>query len=323
MLRVDPVPLSPPLKHMTAVLLGAAVCLMLALPAFAQDAGGETLIGTFELAPAASGAALPAPREASPDIIQAGLYHDALLSLEAGRDEAGQRLLEQAIAISPDSDIAALSRRRLGDLYRQNAGQEPHPAAAEVTAGISRPKAAPPAVRTVARAPLPSAPMRLGAATAKSTVVAVPEGIAMDFLTEAGDRVFFSNGSAELGGRARAALAAQARWLEAHPGIDARIEGHADDPPMRPDEQEALSEARAEAVRQRLVEEGIAGERLGIVPWGREQRIADCDEAQCNAQNRRAITVLVRPGGAEKSDRRQGGERAPALSARGGTNAPH
>ncbi len=47
---------------------------------------------------------------------------------------------------------------------------------------------------------------------------------------EAGDRVFFSPGSAELGSRARTALAAQAQWLMRWHEFEAAIEGHADEP---------------------------------------------------------------------------------------------
>lgn len=258
--------------------------------------------------------------------VQAGLYHDALLNFEAGRLDAAERLFERAIAAAPDTPIATTARRRLGELYRLTdappAG-DPHgrvgpskaaptksgPAKSDAAFGPPPPpRPAPAQRRTIAEA-RPIAPaMRLGAGatagtplstrpgTPPGTLVTVSEPMAMDFLTEAGDRVFFSTGSAELGGRARFVLAAQARWLMEHPQVDARIEGHADDPPLRPEDQERLSEDRAEAVRLRLVEEGIAPERLGIVPWGREQRIADCDGAPCGAQNRRAITVLVVEG---------------------------
>src|SRR6185295_13919053 len=72
-----------------------------------------------------------------------------------------------------------------------------------------------------------------------------------DFQALVGDRVFFSEGSAELGARARKALAAQAAWLTRHPGVRVTVEGHADDPGG---DDVTLSEHRAEAVRQRLIE---------------------------------------------------------------------
>src|SRR6185295_4294412 len=86
--------------------------------------------------------------------------------------------------------------------------------------------------------------------------------------TEAGDRVFFGPGSAELGSRARTALAAQAQWLMRWHEFEAAIEGHADEPGTE-QENVVLSEQRAEAVRQRLIDEGVEPNRLAVVPLGR------------------------------------------------------
>lgn len=110
-----------------------------------------------------------------------------------------------------------------------------------------------------------------------------------DFQALVGDRVFFGEGSAELGARARKALAAQAAWLALHAGVRVTIEGHADDPSG---DDHALSEHRAEAVRQRLIETGVAPERIRTVVYGRRNLIAACSEPQCAPQNRRAVTVV-------------------------------
>lgn len=122
--------------------------------------------------------------------------------------------------------------------------------------------------------------MRLGA----------PIGTAA-FQTEAGDRVFFSEDSAELGTRARAAIEAQAAWLLRHPQVSVTIEGHADDPGT-PGRNHDLSRQRAQAVRTRLIERGVAPERVTIVAYGRERRVADCPGGLCTAQNRRTVTTL-------------------------------
>ena len=113
-----------------------------------------------------------------------------------------------------------------------------------------------------------------------------------DFQALVGDRVFFGAGSAELGARARKALAAQAAWLARHPGTRVTIEGHADDPGG---DDHALSEHRAEAVRQRLIETGVASERIRTVAYGRRNLIAACSDPQCAPQNRRAVTVIGWP----------------------------
>jgi peptidoglycan-associated lipoprotein len=119
-----------------------------------------------------------------------------------------------------------------------------------------------------------------------------------DFQALVGDRVFFGAGSAELGARARKALAAQAAWLARHPGTRVTIEGHADDPGG---DDHALSEHRAEAVRQRLIATGLAPERIRTVAYGRRNLIAACSDPQCAPQNRRAVTVIGWPTAAIES----------------------
>ena len=123
-----------------------------------------------------------------------------------------------------------------------------------------------------------------------------------DFQALVGDRVFFGAGSAELGARARKALAAQAAWLARHPGTRVTIEGHADDPGG---DDHALSEHRAEAVRQRLIETGLAPERIRTVAYGRRNLIAACSDPQCAPQNRRAVTVIGWPTAAIESGERR------------------
>ena len=53
-------------------------------------------------------------------------------------------------------------------------------------------------------------------------------GIGRDFRMSVGDRVFFADRSAELSGRARAAIEAQAHWLKRKSGLIIMVEGHAD-----------------------------------------------------------------------------------------------
>jgi peptidoglycan-associated lipoprotein len=110
-----------------------------------------------------------------------------------------------------------------------------------------------------------------------------------EFRALVGDRVFFAEGSAELGARALRALAGQALWLARHPAMRITIEGHADDPGG---DDHRLSEQRAEAVRRRLIEAGIAQERIRAVAYGRRQLIAQCRDPRCGPQNRRAVTVI-------------------------------
>jgi outer membrane protein OmpA-like peptidoglycan-associated protein len=122
---------------------------------------------------------------------------------------------------------------------------------------------------------------------------------------ETGDRVFFSAGSAKLGSRARSALSAQAAWLNRWHEFEIAVEGHADDPGSDADNL-ALATRRAEAVRRRLVEEGVAPARLAIVAQGRGRRVAPCAASACTAQNRRTVTFVFATGTRARLMRRSG-----------------
>lgn len=124
-----------------------------------------------------------------------------------------------------------------------------------------------------------------------------PLGAAAEFQSEVGDRVFFGEGSAALGARARTALAAQAAWLRRHSAVPVIIEGHADDSGAANHNLE-VSQRRAEAVRRRLIETGVAPVRIRIVAYGRERMIAECTESACAAHNRRAVTIVGAPSAA-------------------------
>jgi peptidoglycan-associated lipoprotein len=124
-----------------------------------------------------------------------------------------------------------------------------------------------------------------------------PASAAVEFQTQVGDRVFFSEGSAELGSRARAALEAQAAWLKRHSTLPVMIEGHADDAGVEALNQE-VSRRRAEAVRRRLIESGVAPERIFVQAYGRDRLIAECTAPGCSAQNRRVVTVVRVPDAA-------------------------
>ena len=124
---------------------------------------------------------------------------------------------------------------------------------------------------------------------------------AAEFQTQVGDRVFFSEGSAELGARARVALEAQAAWLKRNRALAVTIEGHAHDAGAT-DHNLEVSWRRADAVRRRLIESGVAPERIRTAAYGRERPIAECGEAWCAAQNRRAVTVVHAPAAGELQD---------------------
>lgn len=287
----------------------------LVLAAFALSCANLTSLGATQAAAAESGASGisqtvtgSVPPEEEPKVAGNSaetygpeqraheLYVDAVEKLDAGRAAWAQKTFETVIARFPQSHAAAQARVQLGILYRRGA-----------TEG----------------GPAQTAPIE-SAATQPPELVAAPTGgnpvweqelrrnaaIQTRLRSEAGDRVFFSADSAELGGRARTALSAQAQWLNRWHEFEAAIEGHADDPGSEEDNLK-LSAERAEAVRRRLVEDGVDASRLAIVAQGRTQRIAICPEGSCAAQNRRVVTLVFASGTRE----RLGLAAAPSLEA--------
>jgi peptidoglycan-associated lipoprotein len=128
-----------------------------------------------------------------------------------------------------------------------------------------------------------------------------PLGQAAEFQSQVGDRIFFSDTSAELGTRGRVALEAQAAWLVRYPNLAVIVEGHADDAGGIAHNRE-VSHRRADVVRRRLIQMGVAPERISIVAYGRERLIAECADTACAAQNRRAVTVIEPPTPAFRGD---------------------
>ena len=95
----------------------------------------------------------------------------------------------------------------------------------------------------------------------------------------------------------QATLAAQARWMLANPNVRASIEGHADERGTR-EYNIALGARRAAATRDFLIGQGVAGNRMKTISYGKERPVAVCDDISCWSQNRRAVTVLSSGAGA-------------------------
>ncbi|KUP92373.1 peptidoglycan-associated lipoprotein Pal [Tritonibacter horizontis] len=110
-----------------------------------------------------------------------------------------------------------------------------------------------------------------------------------------GDRVLFLVDQSSISPTAQAILDGQARWLNANGDYVVTIEGHADEQGTR-EYNLALGARRANAAREYLISQGVAGGRIQVVSYGKERPIEICSEESCYAQNRRAVTVLA--GGA-------------------------
>ncbi len=144
-----------------------------------------------------------------------------------------------------------------------------------------------------------------------------------EFLTDrlrldVGDRVFFSASSADLGARARGVLKGQAKWLIDRPNVNAVVAGHSDEQGS-PQLNIEISALRAQAVRTRLIEEGVRAERIAVAALGRNEPVSPCQSPDCATQNRRAVLVIVNGrtrGGDWQPTRPRQDERPPPASPR-------
>lgn len=272
-----PGPHSGAWQRRRVVMIGAAIAGLGHLPqALAQQPWGanpsEPLLGIIEILPdrLVPQTAQEDPR--TPD----SLYEAAMSELQGARFDEARRLLELFVVRDPQHPSVPEARRHLSELYQLDTAAVPSsPALPETAAMPAHQEVRPPVARIVA------APRSVGGRLEDS------------FMLEAGDRVFFSARSVELGSRARTVLAAQARWLKRNATLSAVVEGHADDPALDADGLDRLGAERAQAVYQRLIEEGVPPERLAIAPQGKSRPVANCDTPECAAQNRRAVTVLT------------------------------
>ncbi len=124
---------------------------------------------------------------------------------------------------------------------------------------------------------------------------AAAPGTTQDFVVNVGDRVFFDTDSSDLSAQARATLDRQAQWLKQYSRLTFTIEGHADERGTR-EYNIALGARRATAVRDYLVAQGIAANRMRTISYGKERPVATCNDVSCWSQNRRAVTVINNAG---------------------------
>jgi len=84
------------------------------------------------------------------------------------------------------------------------------------------------------------------------------------------DTVYFSPRGTNLDANAVATLTAQARWLLANPFVRVRLEGHGDSRDSR-DYALAMGDKRATEVRDFLILQGVAPDRISVTSWGKER----------------------------------------------------
>ena len=108
---------------------------------------------------------------------------------------------------------------------------------------------------------------------------------------EVPDRVFFAFDSSELSAQAVDVLNNQIAWLKSDPTISIIIEGHCDERGTR-DYNIALGERRSQSVKNYLVGNGISGDRIKTISYGKERPAFLGSGESVWSKNRRAVTVI-------------------------------
>ena len=98
--------------------------------------------------------------------------------------------------------------------------------------------------------------------------------------------VYFEFDSDELGPSAQRQLEQNAAYLQSNPDLQVVLRGHTDERGTA-EYNVALGSRRAQAVRDDLVERGIAADRMRTISFGREMPVAEGDDEASHAQNRR------------------------------------
>jgi len=244
--------------------------------AHAQDKGREVLLGVIGKAGSQIVESPPAPvAPRSTEATDTGLQLDLARDRIAARDfTRATSVLEKIIARNPDGPDAPEARSLLREIAEtraaEGAGERPH----------------------IAAVPAPPPPTG-GDPTQRMTSL---ESSRLDdqFRSSVGDRIYFDADSANIGVHGGEVLTSQAVWLKSHPRTVASLEGHADDSGDSARNSE-LALQRAEAVRRRLIEAGVPSDQIRMTGFGRDQRVALCDDEGCRVQNRRVVTVIGLP----------------------------
>ena len=115
--------------------------------------------------------------------------------------------------------------------------------------------------------------------------------MARDFMENAEDRVFFAFDSSAISPDSAEILDTQVKWLKKHENVNVVVQGYCDERGTR-EYNLALGERRANAVKQYLVSQGIAADRISTISYGKERPAVLGNNEAAWAQNRRAVTVV-------------------------------
>lgn len=122
-----------------------------------------------------------------------------------------------------------------------------------------------------------------------------PAADAVQAMVQNFSRVSFSFDSAALSDGSHAALSANARILQDHPGLRIEVQGHADDRGTT-DYNLALGERRATTIRKLLVAQGVSVSRVKTLSYGEERPLDPSAGETAWAENRRAEFRIIDGG---------------------------
>jgi len=106
------------------------------------------------------------------------------------------------------------------------------------------------------------------------------------------ENLYFDTGGTSLQAGAEPELNQIAAALKAHPQAKARLEGFTDNVGL-PEVNKALSERRAQAVKDQLVARGVAAEQIEAVGMGPENPVTSNESIEGRAMNRRIEFVVT------------------------------
>jgi outer membrane protein OmpA-like peptidoglycan-associated protein len=107
------------------------------------------------------------------------------------------------------------------------------------------------------------------------------------------DRLNFETATTTLTPDSVPTVANLAAVLKAYPAVAVALEGHTDNTGDAAQNKQ-LSVDRANAVRDRLVQDGIAGDRISTAGFGQDKPIASNDTTEGKAKNRRTELVVLK-----------------------------
>lgn len=145
------------------------------------------------------------------------------------------------------------------------------------------------------RAAADEAARRAAADDAARRAAADAAGAAASARTTLLSVVHFDYDQSDLRSEDRAILDAKVPIMQANPGVMIRVSGHTDE--RGSDEYNlALGQRRAAAVKDYLVQRGVAGTRIETVSFGEERPVAQGSDEGAFGQNRRAEFEITAGG---------------------------